>query len=130
MNILQYIKTTAAVFGTVRKAGKAGADSVKIEPVYTIPYCKPKGGHWFAGTAEAHVLARYPEIYNSVRDAFQTLDNDTQYTYLFTPKDGSWANRMRFWQELLRPVLEPRQYHETMGIILSWAIRCARRAAA
>ena len=126
MNILQEIGTAAAVFGKVRKARKAGADAVQIKPVYTVPYRKPQGGHWFAGTPEAHILSWYPGIYNAVRDVFQTLDNDTQYSYLFGPKDGGWADRMRFWQELLRPTLEPKQYHEVMGILLPWAIRCLK----
>lgn len=126
MNILQDIKTTAGVFGAVRKARKAGANAVEVKPVYTVPYRKPQGGHWFAGTAEAHVLSWHPEIYNAVRDVFHTLDNDTQYSYLFTPEAGGWADRMRFWQELLRPALDPKQYHEAMAVILPWAIRCVR----
>lgn len=127
MNILQDIKTAAGVFGAVRKARKAGADAVEVKPVYVVPYRKPQGGHWFVGTPEAHILSRHQEIYNAVRDVFQTLDNDTQYSYLFTPKDGGWADRIRFWQDLLRPALDPKQYYEAMAVILPWAIRCLKR---
>ncbi|MGI5963806.1 MAG: hypothetical protein ACOX7N_08880 [Lawsonibacter sp.] len=62
----------------------------------------------------------------AVYEVFNSLDQETQKRFTFTPTRGEWTQRARFWKEHLRD-LPPNQYHEAMSKILNWCTRCVKR---
>ncbi len=124
--LFQDIRTAANVFGEVRKARKAGASAVEIKPVYTVPVYTLKP--CFLNTVEGcqtWKLGR--DIDQAVSKVFYGLPYDVQRRLEFTPEEpGGWAERARFWQRQLRPVLPPRMYHDVMVLFLHWYAHCLR----
>ena len=57
---------------------------------------------------------------------FETFPEDVQHRLTFAPKDGEWGDRIRFWQDALRPVLEPHLYYSVIFKLIRWGIRCRR----
>lgn len=124
MNLLQDIRAVAGTFGAIRAARRAGASSVKItaQPVHTIPVIKT--GYW-GQTMEGCLF--YSRQWQAVRDVFGSFDEDTQRALTFTPEDGEWPDRVRFWQRQLKPALPSEMYHAAMLKIIRWYARCVRR---
>lgn len=122
MNILQDIKTAVNVFGEVRKARKNGASAVKVKPVYTVPVLHLS---YWGSTMEGCLF--YGQKWKPLRDVFDSFDEETQHVLTFAPKEQrEWVDRAKFWEEALRPALEPMLYHEAMIIIDHWYIHCMR----
>lgn len=124
MNLLQDIRAAAKTFSAVRAARKAGATSaeIKVRPTYTLPVVRL--GYW-GQTMEGCLF--YGPQWQAIRDVFNTFDDDTQHALTFTPEDGKWPDRCRFWQQHLKPALPPEQFHAAMLKLIQWYIRCVRR---
>ena len=121
MKILQDVATAVKLTGEVRKARKAGADAIKVQPIWTVPMLRI--GYW-GFTGEACIL--YGKEFRPVVDVFKTFPEEVQHRLTFSPKDGEWGDRVRFWQDALRPVLEPHLYYAAISRIIRWGIRCRR----
>lgn len=63
---------------------------------------------------------------DAVKAVFSGFGEETRKKLTYAPKDGEWVERIRFWQEALRPALPPHVYHKVMSIFLDWAVRCSR----
>ena len=44
----------------------------------------------------------------------------------FSPNDGEFVERARLWREALRPALAPKQYSDTILVILDWLVQVKR----
>lgn len=120
-NIFTDIATAVKLTGEIRRARKAGA---QIKPVYTVPVLKT--GYW--GWTMEFCLMRDRETERAVEAVFNTLPEPVQHFLTFTPKNpGDWAERARFWQQQLRPVLPSKMYHTIMARFIGWYIHCLRR---
>ncbi len=123
INILKDVSAAVEAFGAIRRARKRGANRVKIEvkavktlPVVTLSYWgQTMEGCLFTG-----------KEWKPVRDVFDSLDADTQRALTFTPQDGRWADRARFWQEQMKPALPPEIYHRAMLKLTHWFAHCVR----
>lgn len=122
MKILQDIATAVKLTGEVRKARKAGASRVEVKPVYTVPAVR--FGYW--GFTMEGCLFCGPK-WRPLRDVFSSFPEKTQHALTFSPKDGEWGDRVRFWKRELRDALEPKLYHEMIHTLIQWGIRCRRR---
>lgn len=120
-NIVRDIKTTASLFHLVHQATKRGVD-IQVKTVRSIPVIN--FGYW-GWTMEASLF--YEKKWKPLRDVFDTFDEETQHALTFAPKDGEWPDRVRFWQKKLRPVLEPKLYHEAMLKLIQWGICCLKK---
>ena len=68
------------------------------------------------------------EADKSVMKLFKSLPYETQMWLSFTPEGPwEWAERARFWQRELKPVLPPKMYHSVMARFVSWYAHCKRR---
>ena len=124
MNILQDIATAVKLTGEVRKARKArkaGADGLQVRRVWSVPVIRCS---YWGSTMEGCLF--YEKKWKPLRDVFDSFPQETQHALTFTPKDGEWADRARFWQYQLRTAMEPKLYQEAMGILLRWYIHCVR----
>jgi len=121
VNILRDIQTAVRLTGEVRKARKAGASGVQLRPVYSVPVLK--FSYW-GGTMEGCLFCG--RKWQAIRDVFDTFTEETQHALTFSPKDGEWVDRVRFWQRELRPALEPELYHEAILTLVQWCIRCGK----
>lgn len=62
-----------------------------------------------------------------IKDVFYSFDKETQHCLTFTPVDGEWANRAKFWKRELRSRLAPEMYHDAMLKICGWYAECVRK---
>lgn len=122
MSIFQDVRVAIRLTGEVRKAMKEGASGVKLQKFWDVPFVN--FGYW-GFTMEACLFSG-PK-WQPLRDVFNSFNKETQHTLTFTPKDGEWGNRVRFWKKALYPALEPRLYHEAILTIIQWYIQCRRR---
>lgn len=127
MNILQDIKTAVKLTGEIRKARKNGADSVQVRPVCTLP-CVDFGPA-YGNTMECGLSRLLDKATDrAVMEAFKRLPCDTQRWLNFTPREpGEWAERARFWQSELKPVLPTDMYHKTMALFIGHYSKCLRK---
>ena len=88
---------------------------ITAQPVHTIPVIKT--GYW-GQTMEGCLF--YSRQWQAVRDVFGSFDEDTQRALTFTPEDGEWPDRVRFWQRQLKPALPSEMYHAAMLKIIRW----------
>ena len=88
---------------TARKLRKQGANKVAITTTKTIPVVS--FGYW-GWTAEW--CLKY------------------QHKLTFSPNDGEFVERARLWREALRPALAPKQYSDTILVILDWLVQVKR----
>ena len=106
----------------MRKAREAGT-AVEVRTIQLLPVRKLD---YWPETVEYGLLhGRQLEV---VRDVFKGLDETAQHALTFTPVTGGWADRARFWQQQLRPVLPPATYHAVMMKFISWYKHCLRLA--
>lgn len=123
MKSLQDIRVAISVFFELRHARAAGKN-VQVKRVYEVPVLRL--GYWSA-TMEGCLF--YGAKWHPIWDVFDGLPAETQRALTFAPKDGEWGDRVRFWQQQLRPSLEPELYHEAILTLIQWGIRCRRREA-
>ena len=122
MNIFQDISTAAKVFTKIRKARKGGASDVcvNVKPVRNLS-CVSLGPAYL-NTMEGCLtwrLGREADL--AVKEVFKRLPYETKSRLEFTPKEpGEWAERARFWQRELEPVLPPKMYHQVMILFIRW----------
>ena len=122
-NIFTDAITAVKLTGEVRKARKAGADAVKIQPIYTVPVLKPT---YWTGTMEACLMCG-GDTEKAVRDVFYSLPEEAQHSLTFSPeKPEEWVERARFWQQQLKPALPSKMYHDVMLLFTGWYIHCLR----
>ena len=110
----------AKAFKEARKYRKQGATGIQVVPVKAIPVIDI--GYW-SWTPEA-CLPFTREIRKSVEALFQTFDKDLQSSLTFCAKDGEWTERVKMWQEALKPALTTKQYSAAILTIMDWAVRC------
>ena len=101
---------------TARKLRKRGANKVAITTAKSIPIVD--FGYW--GWTPEWCL-KYPGTRDTVRAVFHSFSEDVQHKLTFSPTDGEFVERARLWQEALRPVLSPKQYSDTILVILAGA---------
>ena len=104
-------------------ARKEGASGLRITPVKTIPVvCL---GYW-DWTPEC--LLPFPKTPKGTRAAvkavFLSLDEETHHALTYGP--DRYLDRVRFWQEHLKPEVSPQQYSAAILTILDWAKRCVQ----
>lgn len=126
MNILQDIKTAANMFCEVRKARKAGANSIRVRVAHTIPIYDLAPS--FYNTIEGGLTWKLGrDTSEAVRTVFKGFPYETQRRLEFTPENpGEWAERARFWQQQLKPVLPPKEHHAVMALFIGWYAHCLR----
>lgn len=106
---------------TARKLRKRGANTVAITATKTIPVIS--FGYW--GWTPEWCL-KYPGTRDNVRAVFHSFSEDVQHKLTFSPDDGEFVERARLWQKALRPVLSPKQYSDTILVILDWLVQVRR----
>lgn len=122
-SIFTDIATAVKVTGEIRKARKAGADAVQVKPAYTVPMLKTTYWTW---TMEG-CLMRGGDAERAVIAVFNSFDKKTKHALTFAPKGpGEWAERARFWQQVLEPALPHSMYHAVMIRFISWYAHCLR----
>lgn len=119
--ICRDISLCAGLFFDLRRERAKGHD-VRIKKMISIPVVQ--FGCW-GFTMESCLW--YKNEYQPIWDVFNRFDEKTQHALTFSPCDGEWAARIRFWQQRLRPVLEPRLYYRAMLELIQWSIRCVKR---
>ena len=125
-NIFSDIATAVKLTGEVRKARKSGASEVQIKQVYTVP-CFTFGPA-YSNTIEWSLGNRLGrEADRAVMEVFNGLPYDTQRWLEHLPKKpGEWAERARFWQRELKPVLPPKLYYRAITAFIQRYIHCLR----
>lgn len=126
MNILQDIRTAAAVFGDIRKERKKGISRKRVKLVDTVPIfaLHPVPLDTMEGTVLLNVSR---DLYQAWAATFAALPHETQRRLESTPKKpGEWAERARLWKRELKSVLPPKMYHEVMISFIHWYARCIR----
>lgn len=106
---------------TARKLRKRGANKVAITTAKSIPIVD--FGYW--GWTPEWCL-KYPGTRDTVRAVFHSFSEDVQHKLTFSPTDGEFVERARLWREALRPVLSPKQYSDTILVILDWLVQVKR----
>ena len=76
-------------------------------------------------TVEGCALAAFDfEVAEKVQAVFKTFDYDTKRWFSFTPENGEFVERAKFWQNVIYDVLpEGRHGHRAMKAILESYIR-------
>ncbi len=126
MGILRDIKTTANIFGAVRKAWKSEASAVQLKQIYTMPRVTFKPA--YLNTIEGCQTWKLgQDTDRAVKEVFANLPYEVQRRLEFAPKQsGEWVERARFWQRKLCPVLPRRMYHRVMTLFIGWYAHCLR----
>ena len=103
-----------------RESGAIGAEIVPIRrkvPLLNSCWC-------FMPEA---TLTYPPGIKDKVKAAFLALDEGTQNALCYGPEPGQFVERVRFWQQALKPRLSPKEYSAAILPILVWVRRCAQK---
>ncbi len=108
MNMVNGVRAAVRFFVNRRKARK-----------------KPTGhsepGVSFYDTVEGCVLWNLPpDICKVAAGAFRALPYAVKHRMAFTPKNGEFCDRARFWSAILRPAMSQDQYSAAMIAILRW----------
>lgn len=96
--------------------------NVHMIPCYAMPYS-------FDNTVEGCSLwnwDRNHESYYAVKAVFKTFPDEVKHGLGFSPKDGEFCERLRFWQEALKPELPTALYYNAMHGIYRCYKRCKR----
>lgn len=124
MQILKDIKTAVELTGEIRKSREEGY-IIKPHMAWRVPVHNISRWVW---TMEACILVGH-EAESAVIAVFSSFDEKTQLALTFAPKEpGGLAERARFWQRELKPVLPPRMYHKVVLLLLSRYSNCLRRS--
>lgn len=114
-------KTAVSVFRTVRELRKSGKN-VKVEPRFTLPVVKTS--YW--GSTMEGCMFIGPK-WQPLLDVFDSFDDETKHSLTFTPEDGKWSARARFWREQLKSALPTELYYEAMSKIYRHYTECVHR---
>lgn len=118
-NILLDLKTSARLFLDMRKARKGGAEVI-VEKKKVLPLIQTSG---FYGTVEGCALSHLDRaIVLKAREAFEELPGEIKHQLQFSPKDGEFIERVRFWRDILNFVMTEKQCHIAMICIIHWYI--------
>ena len=123
--LLEDLRTSAKVFGDLRKVRAEGYEPGRPKTVYRVPFVRM--GSW-GFTPEACLF--YRETDRPVVEAFDRLPEDVQHALTLPPVNelpGGWVERAKLWALVLRPALPPEQYHGVMLRLLHWCADCRRR---
>lgn len=127
MNLFHDIKAAVKFTGQMRKARKSGASGIQMRPVWTMP--QVRFGVW-GFTMEGCLLGPHVprETRRAAIAAFNGLPDTTQHALTFTPEaPGEWIQRAKFWHDLLRPVLPPKEFHHIVGMFAHHYAHCLMR---
>lgn len=86
MNILQDIKTAIKITGEVRKARDAGANTIQIKPIYTVP-CVRLGPAYYNTIEGCQTDKMGRDIDRAIMEVFKSLPYETQRELEFTPDE-------------------------------------------
>lgn len=108
------------VITAVRLAGEIRRAKKRTVCVYPSAH----GAVWL-DTIEGYLFQPSNELGKAVRNVFRGFDAETRHALAFSPDDGEWIERAKFWKENLK-VLPQKDYHAAMQIILQWYILCVK----
>lgn len=126
-NLLSDVKTSAKVFGEIRKARKSGADGVRVnaQPVKRLSIINSGAGLY--DTIEGCVLSRCDRgITKAANEVFNALPVEERNRLAKDIENGEFIERADYWRELLKPVLSPKQLRDAMIQIIHWYIHIKR----
>lgn len=117
MKLLSRIRMFVDVVKAVKKLEQPGMEqSYAMFPIRRL-------GYW-GFTPEACIWVG--ELGREVAKIFYRLDEEIQHGLTFPPKKGECPQRVRFWQEILRPDLEEKMYYAAMEKLFAWSIHCVK----
>ncbi len=109
MNMVNDVRAAVRFFVDRRKARK--------EPVGSVKRSKPSVS--FYDTMEGCVIWNLtPDIRQAAASAFRALPYEAKHRMAFSPKNGEFCDRAKFWSATLRPVMPQDQYSAAMIAIL------------
>ena len=81
-------------------------------------------------TMEGHLFHSHP-LEELIATEFDKQPQEVRDALRFAPcyKQGEWIARARFWQSILKPALEPKQYAIAIAVILKHFENCVKRNA-
>ena len=122
-SILSDIKTAVSMFREVRKDRSSGS-GIRVQQVKEYPVLTTCG---ILSTVEGCALINgNSEIFCIAQQVFNKHPYEERHRLAFSPQNGEFTERVRFWRELLRPVLSEKQCHEAMQTIIRWYIHIKR----
>lgn len=117
-NLINDVKTSARLFGKMRKVRKDGG---KIEIRRAIPCIN--AGPSFHDTVEGCLLTHYgKDIHGIVQEFFYGLSYEKKHWLSFSPESGGFIERANFWRGSLKPIMAPKQYGIAITAIIQWYI--------
>lgn len=123
-NIITDIKTAVKMFTEIRKARREGT-GVLIKQCRELPFVK--SGPGFYDTPEGCNLNHCGRrIDKAAREAFAALPYEEKRRMCFTPKAGEYVERVKFWKNMLEPVLNAKELRAAMMRLLRLYIHCKR----
>lgn len=118
-NIINDAKVCVSIFKDMQKVRKQGGD-VALEKKVQIPFIRCGG---FYNTVEGCTLSHLDrEIVFRAQEAFAGLADDEKYRLQFSPKNGEFIERARYWKGILKPVMTEKQCLVAMNCIIGWYI--------
>ncbi len=118
-NILTDLKASTRLFLDMQKARKRGTE-IKLEKKVQIPVFQSGG---FYGTVEGCSLSHLDrDIVLKVHETFKCLPDETKHQLQFSPEDGEFVDRARFWRKILKLSITEKQCHIAMLCIIHWFI--------
>lgn len=121
--IMNDLKAAAGLFVDMRKARKCGG-AVRLEKKIQVPVFQSGG---FYNTVEGCTLSHLSkEVRDLAEGVFNKLSDEEKHRMQFPPKDGEFADRVRFWRGILKPAMNGKQCHIAMCRIIHWYIHIKR----
>lgn len=119
-NVICDAKTALGIFKDMQQERKKG-NEVTVQKKIAIPYISVGAG--FYNTVEGCTLSWCGEdIVARSYKAFNSLPNEEKQRLIFSPKDGEFVERAKFWKNLLKSVMTEKQCHIAMNHIIHWYI--------
>ena len=113
------LKVAGGLFIDMRKARKRGSE-IRLEKKVELPFIQTGG---FYNTVEGCTLDRLDrEITHKAEEAFCSLSEEEKYKMQFSPKNGEFVERARFWRNTLSPFMTEKQCYIAMHCIIHWYI--------
>jgi len=126
VEFIEDIKTSANLYRKLRRARKDGRE-MEVKTAVRIPVLTL--GPRFLDSIEGCLIYNSDrKLYGAVQSVFNSLPYEAKRKLIFTPSDGGFVDRARFWKYILRPALSPKQYHKAMLLILNGytTLKCRR----
>lgn len=113
------LKVAGGLFIDMRKARKDGSE-IRLEKRVQLPLIQSGG---FYNTVEGCTLDHLDrKITDKAEEAFNRLPDEEKYKMQFSPQNGEFAERARFWRNTLSPFMTEKQCHIAMYQIIHWYI--------